>query len=165
MWVHILRNANGNIYWREPRLHISRRLFSLYIYTPYSCCCMLVGSHCQCCFFIQPSDRLHTARVCSVMAIIQHPFTVRETGKLCRFVYRVVIATVFRWGFFFYDQKPPRKRREESVCSAFWTLSYWTDVDVLAGRSSQTPCLRRQAHTPSVISSAVSVSPLHGMLI
>lgn len=73
-----------------------------------------------------------------------NPTSVRcqANWKPCMFVHKGGTAGAFMWGFS-SEQKSEEwgVRSEErgiSWLSVFWTLSYWTDVDVSDGRPSQT---------------------------
>lgn len=105
-----MRTESGESKWQHTEgICVSAIGESLYISISHSL-------HCQCCFFIQPSDRLHTARVCSDCVCVWGRDAVlgdgynstsshcQANGELCRFVCRDVTAPVFRWGFS-YDQK------------------------------------------------------------
>lgn len=107
-----MRTESGESKWQHTEgICVSAIGESLYISISHSL-------HCQCCFFIQPSDRLHTARVCSDCvcvcvwgrdAVLGDGYNstsshCQANGELCRFVCRDVTAPVFRWGFS-YDQK------------------------------------------------------------
>lgn len=147
-----MRTESGESKWQHTEgICVSAIGESLYISISHSL-------HCQCCFFIQPSDRLHTARVCSdcvcvcegetlcwVMAIIQHPLTVRQTGS-CVGLWVGMLQLQCSGEDFLMIRKQQKDRREISLlCVLNFELLDWC---FLAGHSSQTPvCKAASPHT------------------